>query len=107
MKVLMSLVTRKPVFGVCDQGTLKPACAVTEASYRLEISDIKSRGIILSRQRTTKVMIRLRGCAGCADAQAAPLLLAYGINRFSHDTAYFIASTQFYHLCNLRYGTNS
>ena len=25
----MSLVTRKPVFGVCDQGRLKPACAAT------------------------------------------------------------------------------
>ena len=28
----MSLVTRTPVFGVCDQGRLKLACAATEAS---------------------------------------------------------------------------
>ena len=28
----MSLVTRKPVFGVSDQGRLKPACSATEAS---------------------------------------------------------------------------
>ena len=28
----MSLVTRKPVFGVCDQVKHKPACAATEAS---------------------------------------------------------------------------
>ena len=28
----MSLVTRKPVFGVYDQVRLKPACAATEAS---------------------------------------------------------------------------
>ena len=33
----MSHVTRKPVFGVCDQVRLKPACSATEASLRLEI----------------------------------------------------------------------
>ena len=29
--VKMSLVTRKPAFGVCDQVRHKPACAATEA----------------------------------------------------------------------------
>ena len=57
----LSLVTRKPDFGVFDQVRLKPA---TEANWRLEISDIETRDIILSRQRTTKALIRLRGCAG-------------------------------------------
>ena len=47
----VSLVTRKPVFGVCDQVRLKPACSSTETSKRLEISAIASRGIILPRQR--------------------------------------------------------
>ena len=28
----LNLVTRKPIFGVCDLGRLKPACAATEAS---------------------------------------------------------------------------
>ena len=28
----LSLIMRKPVFGVCDPGQLKPACAATEAS---------------------------------------------------------------------------
>ena len=28
----LSLVTRKPVFGVCDQVRHKPACATTEAT---------------------------------------------------------------------------
>ena len=28
----MSHVTRKPVFGVCNQGRLKPACSATETS---------------------------------------------------------------------------
>ena len=67
----MSLVTRKSVFGVFDQVRLKPTCAATEASWRLEISDKETTDIILSRQRTSKV----RGCADwcwsdCADAQA-------------------------------------
>ena len=40
---------------------------------------------LLSRQRTTKVLIRLRGCAG----SSAPLLFTYDKNRFSHDVANF------------------
>ena len=59
-----SLVTRKPVFGVCDQVRHKPGCAATEAGWRLEILDIETLGIVLSRQQTTKALIRLRGCAG-------------------------------------------
>ena len=68
----MSHVTRKPVFGVCDQVRLKLACSATETCQGLEILVIASRGIILSRQRTTKALIRLRGCAGWS----APLLFA-------------------------------
>ena len=37
----MNLVTRKPVFGVCDQVRLKQACSATEANYRLEILGIE------------------------------------------------------------------
>ena len=54
----MSLVTRKPVFGVYDQVRLKPACAATATSWRLEISDIEKGGILLSRQRITKMLIK-------------------------------------------------
>ena len=54
---------RKPVFGVCDQGRLKLVCSATEARQRFGISDIGTRGTILSRQRTTKALIRLRECA--------------------------------------------
>ena len=50
----MSLVTRKPVLGVCDQLRLKPVCAATEARWRLEILDIETRGTIISKQQTTK-----------------------------------------------------
>ena len=55
----MCLVMRKPVRGFCDQVRLKPACSATETSWRLEILDIETRGIILSKQRIRK-----------ADAQA-------------------------------------
>ena len=41
---------RKPVFGVCDRVRLKLACTATGARWRLEILDIETRGIILSRQ---------------------------------------------------------
>ena len=44
----------------------------------LEISATASRGTILSRQQTTKALIRLHGCAGWS----APLLFAYGITGF-------------------------
>ena len=53
----------------------------------------ETRDIILPRQWTTKVLIRLHGCEGWA----ASLLCAYGINRFSHYMAqikiYFKAFT--------------
>ena len=84
-------VMRKPVFGVSDKVRLKPACAATEARSKLEISDIETRGIILSRQRTTKVLIRLRERAGWS----APLLFAHGINMLSHYLAQVLANTAY------------
>ena len=47
--------------GVSNQARHKPACSATAISYSLEISAIESRDIILSKQRTTKAQIRLRG----------------------------------------------
>ena len=44
----MSLVVRKPVFGVSDLVRHKPGCTATEDGWRLEISDLDSRGIVLS-----------------------------------------------------------
>ena len=44
----MSLVVRKPVFGVSDQVRQKPGCTTTEDGWRLEILDLGSRGIVLS-----------------------------------------------------------
>ena len=44
----MSRVTTKPVSGVSDQVRHKPGCTATEDGLRLEISDLKNRGIALS-----------------------------------------------------------
>ena len=55
---------------IFDQVTFKPSCSATEATL-----DIASIHIILPKQRTTKVLIRLRGCVGWS----APLLFAYGL----------------------------
>ena len=45
----MSLVVRKPVFGVFDlQVPHKPDCTATEDGKRLEILDLGSRWIVLS-----------------------------------------------------------
>ena len=84
--IYMSLVTRKPVFGVCDQVRHKPACTAAETTQGLEILDIASIGIILSKQWSAKALIRLRGCA----AWSARLLFAYSINSFSHDVAHLL-----------------
>ena len=54
----MSLVTRKLVFGVFDPVRLKWPAQLQRLA-RLGILAIASRGIILSRQRTTKVLIRV------------------------------------------------
>ena len=64
LRTNLSLVTKKTVVGVTDQVRLKPGWAASEASKSLEILDIETRGIILSRKRTTKTLFRLRGCAG-------------------------------------------
>ena len=61
--------------GNFHQVRVKPGCSTTETSYNLETLDIASIHIILSKKRTTKVLIRQRGCAGWS----APLLFAYVI----------------------------
>ena len=73
----MSHVTRKPVFVVSDQVRLKPACSARGASKSIEILDLASISIILSRKRTTKTLIRLPGCSG----RSASLLVAYGVRQ--------------------------
>ena len=42
---------RKSVFGVSDQDRHEPGCTAAEDGQRLEISDLSSRGIVLSVKR--------------------------------------------------------
>ena len=72
----MSHVTRKPVFG---------ACSASDARQSLETLDIASTSVVLSKQRRTKMLIRLQGCAGWS----ASLLFACRIKkmRFCYDVA--------------------
>ena len=71
--------------GVPDQARHKRACAAPEASSSLEIMAIESRDITLSKQRTTKALIRLRACA----SWSAPLMFAYDIRHiFSRTGSY-------------------
>ena len=53
--VYMSLVVRKPVFGVSDQVPHKPGCTATEDGWRLEISYLGRREIV--RIAKTKALI--------------------------------------------------
>ena len=82
----MSLVMRKSVLGSLRPGKTLTGLLSWWDSYGLEILDLASRGIILSRQWTTKALIRLRKCAGWS----APLLFAYGKSRFCHDMTHII-----------------
>ena len=45
---ITSLVVRKLVLGVSNQVRHKPGCAATEDGWRLGISDLDRRGIVLS-----------------------------------------------------------
>ena len=66
----MSHIMRKCVFG-----HFRPGKFQTSLQKLARTLDRASIHIKLSKQRTTKVLIRLRGCAGWS----APLLFAYGI----------------------------
>ena len=44
----MSPVVKETLFGISDQVQHKPRCTATEVGLRLEISDLGSRGIVLS-----------------------------------------------------------
>ena len=51
---------------------LNPVSSATETSLKIELSFVASLDMVLSKKRITKVLIRLRGCAGWS----APLLFA-------------------------------
>ena len=69
----MSLVMRKRVFRSFRPGQTQTGLLSYRTSMRLEILVTETRDFTLSRQRTTKALIRLRGCAGWS----VPLLFTY------------------------------
>ena len=77
----MSPITRKPVFGVCNQGRLKPACAAPEAMQKLEISYIETRGIVNNKGADQTARMRRLICA---------FVVRIWHNRFSQDAAHMI-----------------
>ena len=88
--------------GIFDQVRFKPVCSATEASYNLETLE-KASIHILSKQWTTNVLIRLRGCAGWS----VPLLFAYDIRHvcawsgpFNNVSRIFLEAVEWY-LVNL------
>ena len=54
----MSLVVRKPVFGVSDQVRHKPGCTATQDGMRLEIPDLGSGGIVLCSENKDADQLR-------------------------------------------------
>ena len=73
---------RKPVFGVSDQVQYKPGCTATEDGYMLEISNLESRGIVLS-------VYALISCAVTAQLICV-FVFAFAKSRFSHNEAHFV-----------------
>ena len=81
----LGLNARRPVFGVYDHARLKPTCSVTESTCSSKAEIVcSSLSLILSRWRTTKALIRLRGCVGWS----APLIFECNYVRFSLNTAH-------------------
>ena len=82
----MSRNTRKPGFRVSDKVRFKPACSAIETSWKIEISLVASKDMILYKKRITKALIRLRESAGWS----APLLSTNPKDRFSCGKAHII-----------------
>ena len=77
----------------CNDKTLSARYSVCgQSSYKALTCKIS----LLSRQQTTKALIRLRECEGWS----APLLFKYDESRFSHDVAHFLINMSY--LCRIR-----
>ena len=62
---LSSHEARKPVFWVSDKASLKPVPSAKQARMKIDIfSHEASLGMILLKKQATKLLMRLRGCAG-------------------------------------------
>ena len=88
---------RKPVFGVSNQVPHKPGCTATGDGTKLELSDLGSRGIVLSVVRK-KALISFAVTAKLI----CVFVFAYVKSRFSHDEAHLYNKTKGIVLCNDR-----
>ena len=80
----MSLVVRKPVFWVLDLLPHKPVCTAIEDGWRLEISELGSRGVA-----KTKALISFAVTAKLI----CVFVFANAKSRISHDEAQICKST--------------
>ena len=82
----MGLIVTKPVFRVSDRVRFKPVLSAEETSWEIEKWLVASLDMILSNKRITKMLIRLRKCAGWS----ATLLFTNTEDRFSRVEAHMI-----------------
>ena len=77
---VVCIVTRKLFLEVCERDRLKQACSSTETSLSIEVQVLLVyTQHELSRERITKVLTGLRGCAGWS----APMLFASNSHIFT------------------------
>ena len=87
----LSLVVRKPAFGVCDQVRQNPARSISEA-LRRHVFFFFFFFFLHTACSLRNHTIKAANNKG-AD-QTARMLFAHAISRFSHDEAHFIQSSQ-------------
>ena len=68
----LGLIARKPVFGVPSKRVSNQSPQLQRLAKKIEILPVARLNMVLSKKRITKVLIRLRGCAGWS----APVLFA-------------------------------
>ena len=88
--------------GSYDQIWIKSVCSATETNCRLEIFAIASRDIILPRQPTIKVLIRMRGCLCCSHMAKTGFLMTWRISRCILKTLQLFSNHQSYILSAAR-----
>ena len=71
---------RKQVFGVSDQVPHRPGCTTTQDGWRLEISDLESRGIVAKTKGLISFAVTAKLICG--------FVFAYAKSWFSHDVAH-------------------
>ena len=77
---------RKPIFRIFDQVRNKWDCTTTDDGYRIEIKDLRRRGMTISMQQYLKVLI---SCTVTVQH-----ICAYAFEnkkRFSHDVAQLLS----------------